>query len=121
MKMDKLQFLEYLNTINETPTLDEVDKNTLKMIIKSKNVAYHSLWRIIHNFHDEQPEKQLAIFITILNYLKDKNCTCLNFGYKIFLKMINDNFDIFFYFKNKQEFWKFYHNLINTKLGKKIY
>ena len=119
---DEIKMLELVKTLSLKNSMRE----NLILVIKNNYVPNHSLWQIIHEFHIEESRIQMILFFLIVLYLnkqakQTKNCNCGYSAFQIFFGLINDDINTFHKLTNKKEFWKLFHNLINIKLGKRVF
>jgi hypothetical protein len=126
-KIKNIKKKKSFNTLIRECKLKKRIKKKLKEILKSDEKDpinfYTDAWQIIHSIHILKPNLQLQIFFKILKKFTLNECICGHDAHIIFMALINENKNYFYNIENKmyQEFWVYFHNLINLKLDKIIY
>lgn len=96
--------------------------NFSQLDFNQKKSIYNDIWSSIHQLHLLPPHSQYSTIIKFFSYLHDGGCLCGMDGYKIFAELICCNVDNFIWnITNYDEFWQFFHDLINLKLNKNTF
>jgi hypothetical protein len=121
--LKKKSFNKLIRECKLNKRIKEKIKEILKSDEKDLKIFYTDAWQIIHSIHILQPNLQLQIFFKILQKFTLNECICGHDAHIIFMALLNENKNYFYNIESKmyQEFWVYFHNLINLKLDKIIY